>query len=369
MRVSKSMDFLLEKAGPVIRYRLHKEILRDLRPAEEEALLERVLQTPYYRLVESYVKSNGYIGTGMHSWDKFKETPLQDGEAAARVLSNYAIPKDRPIVRNFISALRDERILEEEFSYYHPEVVRFQNRFLGLRNGGGLMVLVYTAQALLGYGDDPEAKPFVDISREAFRRVLSLSSLEDITIFKPYLKRKYNFPYIEEDVYFPCQYHLETLAHTRSWRTPETVAELARAVNHLNAVMREDNAMTVKIGSRYYGPLWAFVRPLKPFTSTAGLDVARRKTLTHLAMLGAGDAIDVVRQSAQAVMEGLMADGILRVSFASPYIKKRYLDNMRVPGPYSEIGLETAYKKEESIWCDLTFWGVQLLHLLHMAEF
>ena len=84
--VSKSVDFLLENAGAVIRYRLHKEILGDITKTEEENLLERVYETPHFKLVESYVKPNGYIGR-MHSWDnwggvKLHETPLQDGEAA-----------------------------------------------------------------------------------------------------------------------------------------------------------------------------------------------------------------------------------------------------------------------------------------------
>ena len=47
MNLSKSIDFLLEKAGPVIQYRLHKEILKDISPAEEEKLLEKVMQMPY----------------------------------------------------------------------------------------------------------------------------------------------------------------------------------------------------------------------------------------------------------------------------------------------------------------------------------
>ena len=50
----------------------------------------------------------------MHFWDKFKDTTLQDGEAAARLLSNYGIPKNEPIIRNFIKALRDDKILEEK---------------------------------------------------------------------------------------------------------------------------------------------------------------------------------------------------------------------------------------------------------------
>ena len=91
MDPSKSIDFLLENAGPVIQYRLRKEILNNLSKTEEENLLEQIHETTHVKLVQSYVKPNGYIGSGMHSWDHWRgetlhETPLQDGETAARLL-------------------------------------------------------------------------------------------------------------------------------------------------------------------------------------------------------------------------------------------------------------------------------------------
>ena len=64
--LQKSIDFLLENAGPVIQYRLRKEILQSITPLEEENLLEQIYQTPYFKLVESYAKPNGFIGVGMH---------------------------------------------------------------------------------------------------------------------------------------------------------------------------------------------------------------------------------------------------------------------------------------------------------------
>ena len=71
---AKSIDFLLENAGPVIQYRLRKEA----------RLLEQIYQLPPFVLLQSYVKPDGYIGSGMHSWDNWRgqvlhETPLQDG--------------------------------------------------------------------------------------------------------------------------------------------------------------------------------------------------------------------------------------------------------------------------------------------------
>lgn len=211
---------MLENGGAVIRYRLHKEILKDISEREETALLEKVMQTPYYRLVESYAKPNGYIGYGMHSWENFgmfhKETPLQDGEYAARLLSNYAIPKEAPIVKNFVAALRDDKILESKFSYINPEIVRFRNRYIAYGCGFALMELVNTCQALLGYGDDEEIKPYLELAYRAFKDVLHIHSLEDIG-----LKRNKKWVYVEPNILFPCQYHLEALAHTTSWRNEE----------------------------------------------------------------------------------------------------------------------------------------------------
>lgn len=367
MNISKSIDFLLENAGDVIQYRLHKEILKDISKAEEENLLQKVMQTPYYKLVESYVKPNGYIGIGMHSWDKFKQTPLQDGEAAARLLSNYAIPKDSKIIMSFIAAMRNDEILEEEFSYYNPEITRFENRFLGLNNGGGLMVLIYTMQALLGYGDESQVKPFVETSFNAFESILHINDLSDITKFSPNLKKKYNYPYIEEDVYFPCQYHLETLASTNSWRNEKSVGTLINAINHHDKIMKTNNNMHIKIKNNYYGPLWAYVRPFEPFTINEPAYVALRKTITALAKVG-GIKIDVVKKSVDVVKEQMQADGILRVKFETTYKKKYFKSNMAYPGPYSEIALEVNHKTDTQLWCDLTFWAVQLLHILGEAE-
>ena len=106
---AKSTYFLLENAGPVIQYRLRKEILQDLTSAEEEKLLERIYRLPPFMLLQSYVKPDGYISSGMDSWDNWRgqvlhETPLQDGESAARLLSYYRIPKEHPTVAGFVAA-------------------------------------------------------------------------------------------------------------------------------------------------------------------------------------------------------------------------------------------------------------------------
>ena len=54
-------------------------------------------------------------------------------------------------------------------------------------------------------------------SYRAFESLLGITSLEDITSFHPRSKKKYNYPYLEQDTYFPCQY---------SQRTPKPILVL-----------------------------------------------------------------------------------------------------------------------------------------------
>ena len=370
MNLSKSIDFLLENAGPVIQYRLRKEILRDLPPAEEEALLEQIYETSNFKLVKSYAKPDGYIGSGMHSWDNWRgkvlhETPLQDGEAAARLLSYYAIPKDHPLVRNFVAAMRDDDTLRKEFSYIPPEINRFETRFNALNSGFCLMTLVCTMQAMLGYGDDEYVIPFQNTALEAFKSILSLSSINDITKTRQ-SKGKYNYPYIEADTYYPCQYHLETLAYTYRWRTPENVKLMSDAIDHYSEITQGANPIHVKIGSRYYAPfpLHMANSPIRPFRTDLIDSITYRRLLTEIAMLGVGESVDVIRESAANINEAISRDGILRMRFDLPHNKRYSPKNIEYPTPYTDVRLESDYKRKYALECDLTFWAVQFLHLM-----
>lgn len=368
--LSKSIGFLLENAGPVIQYRLRKDILHNLSDADGERLLDQIYQLPYFKLVEGYVKPNGYIGSGMHSWNNWRgevlhETPLQDGENAARLLSYYCIPKAHPIVVNFVTAMRDEEILRKEFSYIPPEIPRFENRFVGLHNGNSLMAIMYTMQAMLGYGDDYEdLKEFQQISLKGFRRIREISSLDEITKFDAQAKRKYNFPYIEADEYFPDVYTLEMLAYTQNWRSEENIAVLAEAFNHINEIMKPDNNMHVRIGGKFYGPCFALVRPLRAFDANLIDTITYRRILSEIAMLGVGERVDIIRQSVQSVQEAIDKDGIMRMNFNAPHNKRYSPKKIEYTSAYNDVRLEADYKNKNALLCDLTFWAVEFLYLV-----
>ena len=366
---AKSIDFLLENAGPVIQYRLRKEILQDLTPAEETRMLEQIYQLPPFVLLQSYVKSDGYIGSGMHSWDNWRgqvlhETPLQDGESAARLLSYYRIPKEHPTVAGFVAAMRDEEILRREFSYIPPEIPRYENRFIGLNNGNCLQALLYTMQAMLGYGDDYEdLRDFQRICLKGFERVTQARSLEELTKYDAHARRKYNYPYIEAEDYFPDAYTLAMLAYTKSWRTKENVRMMAGALNHINAIMQPDNNMHVRICGKYMAPCFAMVRPVRAFRFDLIDTITYRRVLSEIAMLGVGQQAHVIRESVANVEEAIDGDGILRMDFNAPHNKRYSPKYIEYPSPYGDVRLEADYRQKNALLCDLTFWAVEFLWL------
>ncbi|MDR0963842.1 MAG: hypothetical protein LBM60_04415 [Clostridium sp.] len=369
MNLSKSIDFLLENAGSVIQYRLHKEILHDLPPAEEENLLEKVYQTPHFKLATSYAKPNGYIGSGAHSYDnwrgvKLHETPLQDGETAARLLAYYAIPKMHPLITNFVAAMRDEETLRHEFSYIRPEIARFETRFIGANCGSSMMALFYTMQSLLGYGDDyDDTREFQQTSLKGFEHALTLNSLDEMT--KRTVRKKQTYVYIEPDELYPSSMSLTTLAHTTAWRTPQRVEMLARGLNHVNTI--PGDKFYIKYKNSYVGPLWELVRTFQTWTQDDYETVMYRRPLTEMAMCGVGEHVDVLRESAANLRAALSGDGILRIHFDSAYRKRVYM-SINYPTSYVDPPLEPDRKRKWAVECELTFWAVQFLKLLEGSK-
>ena len=372
--LSKSIDYLLKNAGPVIRLRLKRDILHTLTEDEEACLLKEIRLLPHYRLVESYKKPNGYIGSGMHSWSNWRgkvlhETPLQDGENAARLLSMYALPKSDPLIKGLIAAMRSDDILKEEFSYIPPEKARFSNRFTGLNNGNCLMAMIYALQAMLGFGDDFEdTKAFQKTALRGFERILEINSISDITHPRTNTKSKYAFPYLSSDEYFPDIYTLTILAYTVSWRNADSVSLLARSLNRINRIMKPDTEIHVKIGSRYYAPCFAFSRPLRAFDANIIDTINYRKILTEIAMTGVGTQAEILKTSAENILSSLDENGILRIDFSRPHNKRYSPKSIEYPGPYTDVRLEADYANKNNVFLDLTFWAVELIHLIENAD-
>jgi len=357
--LNNSIDFLLENAGPVIQYRLRKEILCEITPAEEETLLAQIYQTPYFKLVESYAKPSGFIGHGIHGHSnipgRVHETPLQDGETAARLLACYAIPQAHSLVSDFVAALRNSDTLQYEIAYNKTNRVTFSNRYKEIASGNGWLLPVFTMLALMGHGDEADVQPFLNVCLDAFGVVLQVKSLAEILTYKPERKLKYNYPYAGANTLYPCQYHLTMLAHTTSWRNPINRKMLVNAINAIDALTQEDDEIVQRFRNKGMSGLGQFNKPFVPYTAAAG-EWLSRKYLTELAMLGVGREANVICTTANYVEEQLASDGILKGGKAP---------SSKYPVAYGEVFLEPNYRKKTAHTCDLTFWAVQFLHYVN----
>jgi hypothetical protein len=331
--------------------------LNNITENEEKTYLERIYQTPNFKLVEGYAKPNGYVGNGMHSHSNwrgtvFHETLLQDGENAARLLANCRIPKDHPLVARFVAAMRDDDILRDEFSNYPTAVKRYNERYNCMNTGNSLMGLMYFMQGILGYGDDfKNLTDFQDECLRCFQIVLDIESFDDIS--KEGRARRDYGRYVEQDAYFPGAYNLEFLANTKSWRSSGTLRMMTDALNRLNGGLEPHSPFLINSYGNFIGPLFTICTPLKPFRADDD-SFFYRNVFTNITRLGIGRDVEIIAESEANILDAIGADGVLRL------VKNSYEYKWN-----KHFTLESAPKKpKHAVDCEVTFWAVQFLHYL-----
>lgn len=146
---------------------------------------------------------------------------------------------------------------------------------------------------------------------------------------------------------------------------------MANALNHYNAILQGTNPMHVRIGSKYYVPfpLNMSNSPIRPFRADVIDNITYRRLLTEIAMLGVGESVEVIKDSITGIDDAIGEDGILKMRFDLPHNKRYSPKNIEYPNPYTDVRLETDYKRKYALECDLTFWAVQFLHLCGNADF
>ena len=123
--------------------------------------------------------------------------------------------------------------------------------------------------------------------------------------------------------------------------------------------MKPDNNLAIKINGQLIGPGWALGRPIKAFATDITDTLMYRRLLSEIVMLGVGENVDIIRESAVNIKEAMKNDGILRLDLKYPKTK----GYSPYPTAYSDIQLEPDYKRKYALECDLTFWAIQFLYL------
>mgnify|MGYP001037760662 CR=1 FL=1 len=117
--------------------------------------------------------------------------------------------------------------------------------------------------------------------------------------------------------------------------------------------------------SLHYNTVFRLVCPPRAFGADLIDNINYRRVLSEIAMTGAGERVEIVRQSAANVLGAIDGDGILRMNFSVLHNKRYSPQKIEYTGAYSDVRLEADYKIKNALLCDLTFWAVEFLYLVN----
>lgn len=348
----KIIGFLLDKANPSTMLRVKREVLEDISPSEEEALLERVLRDKHVLTAVTSQKSNGWIGDFFHG----SKNLFDNMEVGLRFLAEKGLPPDHPIISRAVNAVVSTPKYDAAYGMSkfladynsHPEKDY-------LYTGVGVYLARSSILIRAGYenllpGDDRVDLPFdVDFSFRSFRNVLQVSSPEEI------LEERRGKRCFKQGVLWPCIYHLRMLAFSRNWRSEENLDQLAQAIDALYAFPYTDFAYTYCM-NQLKGPCM----PL-------AINTAVNETLTYgqiggmyfdrlelLARCGALTRVDILKKEYEMLLECL-DDSI----FFTRQVNSQYALGW---SPYFGFALEEDWRSKTRKQCDILFRILLIMH-------
>jgi len=243
MKRSDTIELLLNKACPAIKYRVLTEFLGE---SPESAAAKRyqaqILEDERVRYVFSWQQKDGYLGqvfhSGMHGSLSQKES-TKGAEGAIRFLKEMGVRIDHPIFERALRSLRRDDWFRDTMGdcwAHYPDV--------------GLQGSDLVRAATLAHAGIEDSEVVVQQQYESLRTlqgIMGIQSMDEIIV--PFKDRLVFRP----GVVFPESYHLRLLAHTSRWRHSGNTSSAAKAVGKLFALSPLP-VVKVRHRSRWLGP-------------------------------------------------------------------------------------------------------------------
>lgn len=342
----RMISYLLENANPSIILRVREEMLGEtVSDNEKSRLREQIRGEKIIKSIAACQKETGWLGNGYHG-SNTNAGRYENQEVGTKYLAEKAVGKDDPVLRRAMLAYRD---LPFDDPCYRGSANYF-DVFKYAANGGNLFRCACIARA--GYDDVIDINPMIQLSLDSFGRVLEVDSILDIT--RPMKNGKVRV--FNDPEKWPCHYHLDMLAHTESWKTPENVEMLAESVKKM---MKTDRPELVGLGATSWvghvlGTCGCF--------PSQGLDVVRKEygeevyDIEHFiwfARCGIVPKIQCLADKAGDIARAVNQDGVAEIPVGPSF---------RGWGPYSGQSLETDWRSKTKRNCDITFRALEVLH-------
>lgn len=337
MRFENTLDELLAKACPSIQYRLRAEVLGQARDgAEMRRLQSRILEDGAVRDVIAWQQPDGWLGLEFHG--------SRGAETGIRLLHEKGVESDQPVLAGALSALANAGPVQLSRG------IGKAGDSLDAANLGGTRMIQAAVLSYAGVENLPLVREQIRLALAGFQSVLAFETCADA--FELYRGQRV----IRPGVAWPSIYHLRLLAHTHSWRRPETLSRLAECVQRL-AQCSPLPGYHVRRGSQLVAPASFAMLDFNP--RLAELEGAGWLLWFHrmelLARLGLVERVPALRNQVDELEAMLAAGGGWFVSnFEHRYFK--------LWGAYTGLMLEPDWRTVQRRVNDLTFRSLLILH-------
>lgn len=329
------IEFILKYGSSNLKYRVYKEILGE--SCESEKLIrlqEEILKLPKVKKAFLVQKESGFLGNVIHG------VYFEGFDSTLNLLKRNGVELSNPNMQRAKESLLNWTDYEKDHFYKG-------GNFMDEHGRGGFRAIIAELLVELGCDEkEPIIQTQINYALEHFKGALLHTCVDDFT--RPAHFQGRDCRYYIKDCKWPAANHVQILLKTSSWRNKENLDMVRKSYEHCKKIIRDyDGFIYINCGYML-GPFnhdWksGIVDDVHAFDSNP-IDFAwwmRRlasatetEPITYEPILGVG----------QGILDWIFSDDVL---------SELTDEHLRLYKKYAS--LELAWRKKESILCDIYF--------------
>lgn len=335
------LEFLLEKGGCSIRYRIKREILHeDKTSSEMAALQDEIMNRPKVRKILAAQHDDGWIGKELHGG------PVQGLDSSVAYLLSRGVERDSVPMKKVVQALLADKKEEKPYRTTFPG-----GEAMDAGGRGGNKAVIAGVLADLGEENNQFVQDELKTAITYLKDSLSYNTIDDFSA-----TNKKGVRYYKEDAHFPGSNHLNLLSAAQCWRTPENIELVKTSLCHCMKIMKNYNHnIMFKTSTHFVGPFnfnWSLYNfSIEDINQDSYELVWWLRSLYKLSTLGLVREKPEFRNAYDYLYQLVISEDILKKQ--NDKSLKRFKDI---------LSIEDGWRNEASIFCDIIFYGIIILY-------